>query len=69
MVSIIGLIVNAIVGLILLFAANLLGLGVQITAITLIICAILGAPGALIVILLAVFNVAFSAVILPLLLL
>lgn len=69
MVSVTGIIANTVAGLILLFAANLLGLGVQITAITLIICAVLGAPGALIVILLAVFNVAFSAAILPLLLL
>ncbi len=69
MVSIIGLLVNAVVGLVVLFAANLLGLGVQISVFTLLICAILGLPGAIIVILLALFNVAFSAAILPLLLL
>lgn len=69
MVSVIGLLVNAVVGLVLLFVANLLGLGVQISALTLLICAILGVPGAILVILLAVFNIAFSAAIVPLLLL
>ncbi len=69
MVSLIGILVNAVVGLVVLFAANLFGLGVQISVFTLLICAILGLPGAILVILLALFNVAFSAAILPLLLL
>jgi hypothetical protein len=65
MVSLRSLAVNAIVGLVILFVANLAGLGVQISLITLLICAILGVPGAILVILLALFDVAFTAAILP----
>ncbi|AEN05353.1 hypothetical protein Halar_1627 [halophilic archaeon DL31] len=66
MVSLRALVINAIVGLVILFVANLLGLGVQISLFTLLICAIFGVPGAVLVILLAVFDVAFAATILPL---
>jgi inhibitor of the pro-sigma K processing machinery len=68
MVSLRALVVNAIVGLVILFLANVVGLGVQISVITLLICAIFGVPGAILVILLAVFDVAFAATIAPLLL-
>lgn len=64
-----ALAVNAIVGLVILFVANAIGLGVQISLITLLVCAVLGVPGAILVILLAVFNIAFSAAIVPALLL
>jgi len=66
MVSLIGLVINAIVGLVILFAANAVGLGVQISAVTLLICAVLGVPGAALVILLALADVAFVAAIVPL---
>lgn len=68
MVSLTSILVNAIVGLVLLFAANFLGLGVEISVLTVLICAILGAFGAVIVILLALLDIAFAAAILPLLL-
>jgi len=66
MVSLLGLLANAIVGLVILFVANVVGLGVQISLVTLLICAILGVPGAILVILLALLDVAFMAAILPL---
>ena len=68
MVSLRALVVNAIVGLLILFIANLIGFGVQISIITLLICAIFGVPGAILVILLAALDVAFAASIAPLLL-
>ncbi|MDR5657317.1 pro-sigmaK processing inhibitor BofA family protein [Halodesulfurarchaeum sp. HSR-GB] len=57
--------VNAVVGLILLLLANAIGLGVQISLVTLLVCAVLGIPGAILVILLAQFNIAFMAVLVP----
>ena len=60
--------VNAIVGLVILFIANMAGLGVQISLLTLLICGLLGIPGAILVILLAVFDIAFVAVLGPILL-
>ena len=60
-----ALAINAVVGLVILFAANVLGLGVQISIITLLVCAILGVPGAILVILLAVFDIAFAAMVAP----
>lgn len=66
MVSIRGLIVNAIIGLIILFIANAVGMGVEISVITLLICAVFGVPGAILVILLAYFDIAFAAAIAPL---
>lgn len=68
MVSLRALVVNAIVGLLILFIANVIGFGVQISIITLLICAIFGVPGAILVILLAALDVAFAASIAPLLL-
>ena len=68
MVSLRVLAVNAIVGLLILFIANVVGLGVQISLFTLLICAVLGIPGAILVILLAVFDIAFTAAVVPALL-
>ena len=66
MISPRALVANAIVGLIVLIIANVIGLGVQISIVTLLICAVLGVPGAVLVILLAVTNVAFAGIVLPL---
>ena len=63
-----ALAVNAIVGLLILVLANLLGLGVPITVVTLLICALFGVPGAVLVILLALLDIAFVASVAPLLL-
>lgn len=68
MVSLRALVVNAVVGLVILFLANAVGLGVQISLVTLLICAIFGVPGAVLVILLAVLDIAFAAAIAPVLL-
>ena len=68
MVSLRALAVNAVVGLIILFIANVVGLGVQISLITLLVCAVFGIPGAILVILLAVLDVAFVAAVAPALL-
>lgn len=68
MVSLTALLTNAIIGLIILFIANVIGLGVQISIVTLLICAVFGVPGAILVILLAMFNIAFMAAIVPALL-
>lgn len=65
MVSVRSLVVNAIVGLVILFVANAVGLGVQISLLTLLVCAIFGVPGAILVILLAVLDIAFTATMLP----
>lgn len=56
---------NAIIGLVILFLTNALLLGVEISLITVLICGILGVPGAILVILLALFDVAFTATVLP----
>ena len=58
-------VINAIVGVIVLLIANLLGLGVEITAIAVLIVAIAGIPGAILVILLAYLDIAFAGMILP----
>ena len=68
MISLRALAVNAVVGLIILFIANVVGLGVQISLITLLLCAVFGVPGAIPVILLAVLDVAFAAAVAPALL-
>ncbi len=68
MVSLKALLVNAVVGLVILFLANVVGVGVQISIVTLLICAVLGVPGAIVVILLAMFDVAFVAALVPALL-
>ena len=65
MVSLTGLLINTVVGLIVLILANVVGLGVQISIATLLICAIFGVPGALLVIVLAILDIAFVAATLP----
>lgn len=69
MVSLRALAVNAVVGLVILLVANAVGLGVQISLLTLLVCAIFGVPGAILVILLALFDVAFAATVVPAMLL
>lgn len=69
MVSLKPLLYNALLGLVILVVANVIGLGVEISIITLLICALLGVPGALIVIALALLDVAFMATVAPVLLL
>lgn len=58
-------IVNAIVGLIVLWLASVFGLGVQITPLAVVICAIGGLPGAILVIVLAYLDIAFYGSIAP----
>jgi len=58
-----ALAVNAIVGLVVLVVANLLGLGVNISLIAVLICAVAGFPGAILVVLLAYLDVAFTAIV------
>jgi hypothetical protein len=58
-------IVNAIVGVLVLVIASFLGLGVEITPVAVLICAIGGIPGAILVILLAYLNIAFAGMIAP----
>lgn len=65
MVRLVGLLTNTIIGLVVLILTNILGLGVEISIVTLLICAIFGVPGAVLVILLALLDVAFVAAILP----
>ncbi|WP_246986364.1 pro-sigmaK processing inhibitor BofA family protein [Halorientalis marina] len=67
MVSLRALAVNAVIGLLILLLANVVGLGIQISILTLLICAVFGVPGAILVILLAVLDVAFTASMVPLL--
>jgi hypothetical protein len=69
MVSLRALAVNAVVGLVVLFISNTIGLGVQISLITLLLCAVFGIPGAILVILLAQLDIAFAAAVAPLFLL
>ena len=68
MIPLRALAVNAVVGLVILFVANVVNLGVQISLVTLLVCAILGIPGAILVILLAVLDIAFAATMAPVLL-
>lgn len=65
MVSIRALLVNAVVGLVILIVSNAVGLGVQISLITLLICAVLGVPGAILVIVLSTLDIAFMASLVP----
>ncbi|WP_435334579.1 hypothetical protein [Haloarchaeobius sp. TZWWS8] len=52
-------VVNAVVGLLVLLVAAWFGLGVTVTPLVLLVVAIAGGPGALLVILLHVFDIAF----------
>ena len=60
------LIINAIVGVIVLIVANVAGLGVAISAVAVLICAVGGLPGAVLVILLSVLEIAFVGTAAPL---
>ena len=54
------LIINAVLGLIILFAANVIfDLGISYSLPALLVCAFAGIPGAIIVIVLHLFGVAF----------
>jgi hypothetical protein len=55
-----ALVVNAIVGIVVLILANFLGIGVAITPLAVLVCAIAGVPGAILVVLLSVVGVAFT---------
>lgn len=57
-------IVNTVVGLLVLLLASAFGFGVEITGIVLLIVAIGGLPGAILVILLAYLGIAFTPVLL-----
>lgn len=65
MVSLRAVVTNTVLGLLCLVVANVLGLGVQISAATLLICAIFGVFGAVLVIVLAAYGVAFAAFLVP----
>lgn len=58
-------IVNAIVGVVVLLIASFLGLGVEITPLAVLVCAIGGLPGAILVIILAYLDIAFAGLIAP----
>ena len=60
------LIINAIVGVIVLIVANVAGLGVAISAVAVLGCAVGGLPGAVLVILLSVLDIAFVGTVAPL---
>ena len=60
-----ALVVNAIVGVLVLALANFLGLGVQISLVAVLVCAVAGIPGAVLVILLSLLDVAFVAAVVP----
>lgn len=60
-----ALVVNAIVGVIVLALANFLGIGVQISLVAVLVCAVAGIPGAILVILLSLLDVAFVAAVVP----
>jgi len=60
------LIVNAIVDVVILVVANVAGLGVAITPIAVLVRAVGSLPGAILVLLLAYFDVAFAGMIAPL---
>lgn len=63
------LIINTVVGLIILFAASLIGYGVTITPVVVLLVAFGGVPAAVLVILLAQLAIVFEpALVLPLLL-
>jgi len=51
---------NAVVGLVVLLAANWFGVPVDITWLSVLVCAIAGVPGALLVIILAYVGLAFG---------
>lgn len=58
------LVVNAVVGLVVLLVANALGFGVAVTPIVVLIVALGGVPGAVLVLLLAYLDVLFQPLVL-----
>ena len=58
--SIRALVVNAVLGVLVLILANTIGLSVQISIWAVLVCAIAGIPGAILVILLAYLDIAFA---------
>jgi hypothetical protein len=54
------LFINAVVGLLVFLAAGWLGIGVEVNWLSLAVVAIGGLPGAVLVVLLSVFGVAFT---------
>ncbi|EMA43953.1 hypothetical protein C448_09153 [Halococcus morrhuae DSM 1307] len=54
------LVVNAVVGLLVFLAASWFGIGVEVNWLTLAVVAIGGLPGAVLVVLLSVFGLAFT---------
>jgi hypothetical protein len=58
------LFVNAVVGLLVFLVASWLGIGVEVDWLTLAVVAIGGLPGAVLVVLLSVFGVAFDPTVL-----
>lgn len=58
------LVVNAIVGLVVLVLANALGYGVVVTPVVVLIVALGGVPGAVLVLLLAYLDVVFQPLVL-----
>ena len=60
-----ALVVNAIVGVLVLALANFLGLGVQISPVAVLVCAVAGILGAVLVILLSLLDVGFVAAVVP----
>lgn len=52
-------IINAVVGILVLIVASVLGFAVQITPMAVLICAIGGLPGAILVLVLAYLEIAF----------
>jgi hypothetical protein len=59
-------IMNAIVGLLVLLIASTLGANVALTPLVVLICAVGGVPGAILVLLLAFLDIAFVASVAPL---
>lgn len=53
------LVINAIIGVIILLAANWAGAGVAISIWAVLVCAVAGIPGAILVILLSYLDIAF----------
>lgn len=58
------LIVNAVVGLVVLLLANFLGYGVVVTPVVVLIVALGGVPGAVLVLLLAYLDILFQPLVL-----
>ena len=57
-------VVNAVVGLVVLLLANLVGFGVAVTPVVVLVVALAGVPGAVLVILLAHLDLLFTPLVL-----